>query len=497
MTEAIQRMKTQKTADECGLVAELLKHVPEDVLTKLLTLMNDLLLSGELPQTWQKTVFQMLPKTAKAMVTSDYRPIANVRVLYKLFTYLVLRRIENTLDCAQPEEQHGFRKNRRIEEHLVTNYVFDKTMLLGTPLWLNSLDLSKAFDRVDWQAMWRALETHGVSQHLIWILQLLYDNQRGQVITDTAENREFDIHRGVRQGCVLSPKLSCSVLEWALNKWRMRVKPDRIDLEDGGEHLLDLRFADDILVFATSSQQAAYLLDELVVALADVGLILNQDKTKLLTTQAQPPKTITTPGGLSVAVVDRGGCHKWLGCILSGNNTGSHRLDLEYHLQAASKAFFANRNILCNKTVSLVKRLQFFDKIVTPVACFAAGHRKIYKTDLETMDVHFRRLLRSVVGPPGQTNWLNPWHEILHDWNARVARYVQEAGVLTWSQRSLQQYWHLCSYIAGLHDSRWVSRTLAWRPRNVRKRGAPLRMWHSAAETFCRWKGIANWKKLL
>ena len=159
LTKAIQRMKTQKTADEFGLVAELLKHVPEDVLTKLLTLMNDLLLSGELPQTWQKTVFQMLPKTAKTMVTSDYRPIANVRVLYKLFTYLVFGRIENTLDCAQPEEQHRFRKNRRIEEHLVTaNYVFDKTMLLGTPLWLISLDLSKAFDRVDWQAMWRALE---------------------------------------------------------------------------------------------------------------------------------------------------------------------------------------------------------------------------------------------------------------------------------------------------------------------------------------------------
>ncbi len=231
-----------------------------------------------------------------------------------------------------------------------------------------------------------------------------------------------------------------------------------------------------------------------MVALADVGLILNQDKTKLLTTQAQPPTTITTPGGLSVAVVDRDGCHKWLGCILSGNNRGSHRLDLEYHLQAASKTFFANRNILCNKAVSLVKRLQFFDKIVTPVACFAAGHRKIYKTDLETMDVHFRRLLRSVVGPPSQTNWLNPWHEILHDWNARVARYVQEAGVLTWSQRSLQQYWHLCSYIAGLPDARWVSRTLAWTPRNIRKRGAPFRMWHSAAETFCRWKGIANWQ---
>ena len=81
-----------------------------NVLTKLLALMNDLLFSGELPSTWQRTVVQMLPKTAKTMVTSDYRPIASVRVLYKLFAYLVLSRIEHILDSAQPEEQHGCRK---------------------------------------------------------------------------------------------------------------------------------------------------------------------------------------------------------------------------------------------------------------------------------------------------------------------------------------------------------------------------------------------------
>ena len=69
MIKAIQRMKTKKTADERGLVAELLKHVPEDVLTKLLALMNDLLFSGELTPTWQKTVFQMLPHGCAGDIT--------------------------------------------------------------------------------------------------------------------------------------------------------------------------------------------------------------------------------------------------------------------------------------------------------------------------------------------------------------------------------------------------------------------------------------------
>ena len=52
---------------------------------------------------------------------------------------------------------------------------------------------------------------------------------------------------------------------------------------------------------------------------------------------------------------------------------------------AASRAFFANRNIFCNKAASFRKRCFFF-KIVTPGACFAAGHKKVYKTDLDTKD---------------------------------------------------------------------------------------------------------------
>jgi len=80
-----------------------------------------------------------------------------------------------------------------------------------------------------------------------------------------------------------------------------------------------------------------------MVALADGGLIFRKGETKLPTTQTQPPKTITTPRGVSVAVVDRAGCHKWFGCILSGNNKGSHRADREYHSQAASMAVFAKQ----------------------------------------------------------------------------------------------------------------------------------------------------------
>ena len=66
------------------------------------------------------------------------------------------------------------------------------------------------------------------------------------------------------------------------------------DFGDGGIPLLDLRFADDILLFATSSDEAARMVDASLTCLKEVGLALNVSKIRIPTTQAQPGKTVTT-----------------------------------------------------------------------------------------------------------------------------------------------------------------------------------------------------------
>ena len=124
----------------------------------------------------------------------------------------------------------------------------------------------------------------------------------------------------MRQGCVLSPRLCCSVLKLAMAEWRCDVSENGLDLSDGGPPLLDLRFADDILLFAKSAEQLRYMFHKLLSSLGKVGLQLNAAKTKALTTQAQPPKTLTTRAGLKIAVLDQSSSHKWLGCMLSTEN---------------------------------------------------------------------------------------------------------------------------------------------------------------------------------
>ena len=114
---AVEKLKLNKSADECGLIAEVLKYIPTSFAAKILRLYNELLSNGHIPSSWRRTFFTMLAKHRKAALVTDFRRIASIRLFYKIFAYMILHRIQSCLDNRQPEEQHGFRAGRRLEEH--------------------------------------------------------------------------------------------------------------------------------------------------------------------------------------------------------------------------------------------------------------------------------------------------------------------------------------------------------------------------------------------
>ena len=179
------------------------------------------------------------------------------------------------------------------------------------------------------------------------------------------------------------------------------------------------------------------MLRSLVACLRQVGLVLNASKTTLMTTQAQPPDRVWLHADIYIDVVHGSSSHKWLGCQLSMD--GDQTADFEFHLHAAARAFWANKWILCDKHVPLSLRVKFFEAVVTPVACFGAGHRKISQPHLRKFDSEWRRLLRSMVGPPSGLDWSMPWHEVLHSWNQYVQQMTQpyscRAGLANASSR--------------------------------------------------------------
>ena len=80
----------------------------------------------------------------------------------------------------------------------------------------------------------------GIPEHLIALLRDLYDNQQATVRTEVGECDKFDIGKGVRQGCILSPYIFNLYSEIIL-----RSLDGRSGVRIGGENVNNLRYTDD------------------------------------------------------------------------------------------------------------------------------------------------------------------------------------------------------------------------------------------------------------
>ena len=68
-------------------------------------------------------------------------------------------------------------------------------------------DYAKSFDCVDHNKLWKILKEMGIPDHLICLLRNLYACQEARVRTGHGTTDWFQIGKGVRQGCILSPCL--------------------------------------------------------------------------------------------------------------------------------------------------------------------------------------------------------------------------------------------------------------------------------------------------
>ena len=69
------------------------------------------------------------------------------------------------------------------------------------------IDYTKAFDYVDHDKLWKILQEMGIPDHLICLLRNLYAGQEAPFRTGHGTTDWFQIGKGVRQGCILSPCL--------------------------------------------------------------------------------------------------------------------------------------------------------------------------------------------------------------------------------------------------------------------------------------------------
>ena len=116
-------------------------------------------------------------------------------------------------------------------------------------------DYAKAFDSVDHNKLWKILKEMGIPDHLTCLLRNLCAGQETTVRTGHGTTDQFQIGKGVHQGCTLSPCLSKLHAEYIMRN--AGLKEAQAGNNIAGRNINNLRYADDTTLMAESEEEKA------------------------------------------------------------------------------------------------------------------------------------------------------------------------------------------------------------------------------------------------
>ncbi|KAL0839057.1 hypothetical protein ABMA28_017043 [Loxostege sticticalis] len=230
-------------------------------------------------------------------------------------------------------------------------------------------------------------------------------------------------------------------------------------IDIGTKKLTNLRFADDIVLFANTSTELATMLEQLSEASLEVGLMMNRSKNKVMTNAAEHDIVVN---GQRMEYVDE---YIYLGQIVSFEN----RQDKEIgrRIENAWKSFWSMKAYMKGDLPISLKR-KLVDTCILPV--------------LTAME-------RSVLG-------------IKRMDKVRNTTIRSRTGIADVGEKAARLKWEWAGHVCRMHPDRWAQIVTRWIPADgYRRRGRPRKRWCDDLVSFAKdWESLAmhrdRWKSL-
>ena len=131
-------------------------------------------------------------------------------------------RLQQYVNHELPDVQAGFRKGRGTRDQIANiHWIIKRAREYQKNIYFRFIDYAKAFDCVDHNKLWKILQEMGIPDLLICLLRNLYANQEDTVRTGHGATDCFQIGKGVRQGCKVSPCLFNFCAEYIMRYARL------------------------------------------------------------------------------------------------------------------------------------------------------------------------------------------------------------------------------------------------------------------------------------
>ena len=180
-----------------------------------------------------------------------------------------------------PDVQAGFRKRRGTRDQIANiRWIMEKAREFQKHYFC-FIDYAKAFDCVDHNKLWKILQEIGIPDHVTCLLRNLYADQEAIVRTGHGTTDRFQIGKGVRQGCILSPCLFNFYGRYIMRN--ARLDESQAGIKIAKRNINNLRYADDTTLMAESEEEFfKSLLMRVKEESEKAGLKFNIQKTKIM-----------------------------------------------------------------------------------------------------------------------------------------------------------------------------------------------------------------------
>ena len=238
------------------------------------------------------------------------------------------------------------------------------------------------------QKMWKILQEMGIPDHLTCLLRNRYAGQGATVRTVRETISWFQIGKGVRQGCILSPCLFNLYAKYIMRNVRMDEAHAGIKL--ARRNINNLRYADDTTLMAESKEELKCFLMKVKEESEKVGLKFNIQKTKIM---ASDPITSWQIDGETMETVRD---FIFLGSKITADGDCSH--EIKRCLLLGRKAMTKLDSIFKSRDITLPTKVHLVKAVFFPVVMNEFESWIIKKAESQKIDAFelwcWRRLLR-------------------------------------------------------------------------------------------------------
>ena len=341
--QMVKRLKSGKASGLDMLSAELLKNLNDNFFRTFVALFKKIFKNGEFPEEWAIGIIVVIFKGGEKENLDNYRGITLLSIFGKLFTGILLHRLNNVVSDYEiiGQNQIAYRKGYQTSDHIFTlRAIIENTFANKGTLYLCFVDFKKAFDSINHKELLDKLVSFGINGDYLRIISSLYSKVKSCVRGADGLTDLFSCSRGVRQGCLLSPLLFALYL----NDLDNCIRESSTGVAVGNERIHTLLYADDLVLMAKDPVDLQSQLDALAKFAGSIEMEMNMDKTKIMILRNKKRKSRAKSCNqpkwfLGKKQIKECESYKYLGVTIKSNGSFSEHVDKVR--EKAQKSYFS------------------------------------------------------------------------------------------------------------------------------------------------------------